>query len=151
MFCEFCGKAIRDEAYVCPFCHRQLKVFPAEIMAEQQALLPSRKFFRLAKIFAIIATVFSGITLLCGAWSLFMIIAGVLLGDAGGMLLVLYSIFGWIAMVGCSPFALIMGILAFVFKRKSVQPTGAFPTVAFILGIVACSIGLGTYLLMIVS
>lgn len=152
MFCRFCGNQIRAEAYVCPFCGRQLKAFPAEIAwAQPQPRQPSLAFFRLAKIFAILATVLSGITLFCGGLFIFMLWSGLLLAGDGGLLLVLYSIFALMAMIGFSPFALTTGILAFVFGRKSVKPTGGFPVFAFVFSIVAFVLGIGTYLLMIIQ
>ena len=151
MFCESCGNSVLDEAYVCPFCGKQLKTFPDEILTELEPRQPSRKFYRLAKIFSIIAIVLSAITLFFGFLFVFMIFSGMSMAGDGGLLLVIYSIFALIAMLGFSPFALIMSILAFVFGKKSIQPVGKLPIVAFVLGIVACVIGLGTYLLLVLS
>lgn len=151
MFCESCGNSVLDEAYVCPFCGKQLKTFPNEILTELEPRQPSRKFYRLAKIFSIIAIVLSAITLLFGFLFVFMIFSGMSMMGDGGLLLVIYSIFALIAMLGFSPFALIMSILAFVFGKKSIQPVGKLPIVAFVLGIVACVIGLGTYLLLLLG
>jgi hypothetical protein len=53
-------------------------------------------------------------------------------------------------MVGFAPFALTTGIMAFVFKKKSLQPTGKFPVFAFIFGIAAFVIGFGSYIFLIV-
>ena len=151
MFCESCGNSVLDEAYVCPFCGKQLKTFPDEILTELEPRQPSRKFYRLAKIFSIIAIVLSAITLFFGFLFIFMIFSGMSMAGDGGLLLVIYSIFALIAMLGFSPFALVMSILAFVFGKKSIQPVGKLPIVAFVLGIVACVIGLGTYLLLVLS
>ena len=151
MFCESCGNSVLDEAYVCPFCGKQLKTFPDEILTELEPRQPSRKFYRLAKIFSIIAIVLSAITLFFGFLFVFMIFSGMSMAGDGGLLLVIYSIFALIAMLGFSPFALIMSILAFVFGKKSIQPVGKLPIVAFVLGIVACVIGVGTYLLLVLS
>ena len=151
MFCEACGNSVLDEAYVCPFCGKQLKTFPDEILTELEPRQPSRKFYRLAKIFSIIAIVLSAITLLFGFLFVFMIFSGMSMMGDGGLLLVIYSIFALIAMLGFSPFALIMSILAFVFGKKSIQPVGKLPIVAFVLGIVACVIGVGTYLLLVLG
>ena len=151
MFCESCGNSVLDEAYVCPFCGKQLKTFPDEILTELEPRQPSRKFYRLAKIFSIIAIVLSAITLLFGFLFVFMIFSGMSMMGDGGLLLVIYSIFALIAMLGFSPFALIMSILAFVFGKKSIQPVGKLPIVAFVLGIVACVIGVGTYLLLVLG
>lgn len=154
MFCRFCGQQTRDEAYVCPACGGQLKAFPAELFQDQipyaRPTQPSRKFFRLAKIFSIIATALSGITLLGGAWFVFMLCMGMVLGGDGGLLLVIFSVYGMFAMVGFAPFALTTGIMAFVFKKKSLQPTGKFPIFAFIFGITAFVIGFGSYIFLIV-
>ena len=76
MFCESCGNSVLDEAYVCPFCGKQLKTFPDEILTELEPRQPSRKFYRLAKIFSIIAIVLSAITLLFGFLFVFMIFSG---------------------------------------------------------------------------
>ena len=151
MFCESCGNSVLDEAYVCPFCGKQLKTFPDEILTELEPRQPSRKFYRLAKIFSIIAIVLSAITLLFGFLFVFMIFSGMSMIGDGGLLLVIYSIFALIAMLGFAPFALIMSILAFVFGKKSIQPVGKLPIVAFVLGIVACVIGVGTYLLLVLG
>ena len=151
MFCESCGNSVLDEAYVCPFCGKQLKTFPDEILTELEPRQPSRKFYRLAKIFSIIAIVLSAITLLFGFLFVFMIFSGMSMMGDGGLLLVIYSIFALIAMLGFAPFALIMSILAFVFGKKSIQPVGKLPIVAFVLGIVACVIGVGTYLLLVLG
>ena len=151
MFCESCGNSVLDEAYVCPFCGKQLKTFPDEILTELEPRQPSRKFYRLAKIFSIIAIVLSAITLFFGFLFIFMIFSGMSMMGDGGLLLVIYSIFALLAMLGFSPFALIMSILAFVFGKKSIQPVGKLPIVAFVLGIVACVIGLGTYLLLVLG
>ena len=151
MFCESCGNSVLDEAYVCPFCGKQLKTFPDEILTELEPRQPSRKFYRLAKIFSIIAIVLSAITLFFGFLFIFMIFSGMSMMGDGGLLLVIYSIFALIAMLGFAPFALIMSILAFVFGKKSIQPVGKLPIVAFVLGIVACVIGLGTYLLLVLG
>lgn len=150
MFCKYCGNSVRDEAYVCPFCGGQLKELPDELLTE--CVLPpqpSRKFYRLAKIFSIIGTVLSGVTLFCGLLFVMMFVFGLnVLGD-GGLLLVIYSVFALLAMVVFAPFALVTGILAFVFSRKSLQPTGKFPIVAFVFGITVSVIGFGTYILLI--
>ena len=151
MFCESCGNSVLDEAYVCPFCGKQLKTFPDEILTELEPRQPSRKFYRLAKIFSIIAIVLSAITLFFGFLFVFMIFSGMSMMGDGGLLLVIYSIFALIAMLGFAPFALIMSILAFVFGKKSIQPVGKLPIVAFVLGIVACVIGVGTYLLLVLG
>ena len=151
MFCESCGNSVLDEAYVCPFCGKQLKTFPDEILTELEPRQPSRKFYRLAKIFSIIAIVLSAITLFFGFLFIFMLFSGMSMVGDGGLLLVIYSIFALIAMLGFSPFALIMSILAFVFGKKSIQPVGKLPIVAFVLGILACVIGVGTYLLLVLG
>lgn len=151
MFCESCGNSVLDEAYVCPFCGKQLKTFPDEILTELEPRQPSRKFYRLAKIFSIIAIVLSAITLFFGFLFIFMLFSGMSMAGDGGLLLVIYSIFALIAMLGFSPFALVMSILAFVFGKKSIQPVGKLPIVAFVLGIVACVIGVGTYLLLVLG
>lgn len=79
-----------------------------------------------------------------------MIFAGVAIGNEGGLLLVLFSVYGIISMLGFAPFALTTGILAFTFRKKSLQPTGGFPVFAFVFGIVAFVIGIGSYLLAII-
>ena len=156
MFCRFCGNELHNEAYVCPSCGRLVKPLPTEYSDEQmqpcpQPIQPSRKFYRLAKIFSILGTVFSGLTLLFGVIFLSMIVFGVtLMGDAG-IILVLYSLFALLAMVGFAPFALTMGILAFVFSRKSPEATGGFPVFTFIFSIVAFVIGWGTYFSLLIQ
>ena len=152
MFCRFCGNPVHEQAYMCPSCGSQLKAFSDELFVEAEELrLPSRKFYLLTKIFSIIATVLSARTLLCGVWAIFMILAGVAIGNEGGLLLVLYSLFGIVAMIGFAPFALTTGILAFAFRKKSLQPTGGFPVFAFVFGIVAFVIGIGSYLLAVIQ
>jgi Mn2+/Fe2+ NRAMP family transporter len=55
----------------------------------------------------------------------------------GGMAIAVFALFGLYGMLGVSPFALTTGILAFVFKHKSPERTGAFPVVAFVLGLIS--------------
>ena len=148
MFCESCGNSVLDEAYVCPFCGKQLKTFPDEILTELEPRQPSRKFYRLAKIFSIVATVLSGITLLCGLFSFSLLWSAFTFGDdGGGILAALSAVYGILCMVGFAFFALTTGILAFVFKKKSLQPTGVFPILSFIFGVVAFVIGVVVYIL----
>ena len=148
MFCRFCGSPVHEQAYICPACGGQLKELPAEVFVVNTPPQPSRKFYRLTKIFSIIATVLSGAVLLCGLFAFSLLRSAFTFGEAGGGILVaVIAVYGILGMVGFAPFALTTGILAFVFKKKSLQPTGVFPIFAFIFGVVTFVIGVVVYIL----
>ena len=158
MFCRYCGNELPENAVVCTKCgclvHSAEKntydnqacapQAPAAQAVEVLPKKPSRKFFRLTKIFSIVATVLSCVTVLCALWFFVLMYAALSSGNTGtsdvnygGMAIAIFALFGLYGMIGVSPFALASGILAFVFKRKSPERTGVFPVVAFVLGIVS--------------
>lgn len=160
MFCKYCGNELPGTAVICVKCGclvndsaettgaRQGCVPQTPIMQTAQApqAKPSRKFFRLAKIFSIIGLSVSIFALFCGFLFLYMMWSAFTFGDDGGGLFVaLLSVFPLLAMAGISPFAFVSGLLSFIFKHKATEPTGALPTVAFILGMVALVFGWGMY------
>lgn len=158
MFCKHCGNELLENAVVCRKCgcmadglDMELHNETPQIMAVEQQKKPSRKFFRLTRIFSIVATSVGGLSLFFGLCFLFMLLMSIAIGEGGGLVLAIYSIFGLLAMIGCSPFALVSGILAFVFKNKAEEPTGGFPVFAFVFGIVAFVISWGTYWSLIIQ
>lgn len=167
MFCKYCGNELTENAVVCTKCGclvgdirsaETLKTpeivpapefdFPAPTVAEDPPK-PSRKYYRLTKIFSIVGLATSGIALLCALWFFGLFLLGFTVGEDGGILLVLYSVFGLLGMIGVSPFALTAGILAFVFKTKSPEHKGGLPITALVLGIVTFALGWGFYLVLI--
>ena len=170
MFCRYCGNELPENAVVCTKCGCLVNgsvanavesepIAPQTVEAqptmetqptmEVQSAKPSRKGGRAAKILSIIGLSVSGVTLICGFFFLYMMWIGFAVGDEGGIFFVLLSVFPLLATIGISPIALVMGILAFVFKKKTTEPTGAMPTVAFVLGIVTFALSWGTYLSLI--
>ena len=67
MFCRFCGKQIRDEAYVCPACGGHVKAFPPSVSpAYPQAQAPApagRKpaIKRLCRVFGTLGIAFNAV------------------------------------------------------------------------------------------
>ena len=175
MFCKYCGNELPENAVVCLKCGCLVngavgKTLENEPIApqtiENQATIgaqptmevytkkPSRKFPRLARIFSIVATTLSCVTVICALWFFVLMYAALSGGNAdgvnyGGMAIAIFALFGLIGMIVVSPFALTTGILAFVFQRKSAEGKGVFPVVAFVLGIVTFALGWGTYLSLI--
>ena len=160
MFCKYCGNELPSNAVICAKCGclvndsaettgvRQDCAPQAPIMQTAQALQakPSRKLFRLTKIFSIIGLSVSIFALFCGFLFLSMMWSAFTFGDDGGGLFVaLRAVFPLLAMAGISPFAFASGLLSFIFKKKAAERTGALPTVAFILGIAALVLGWGMY------
>ena len=168
MFCRYCGNELPENAVVClkcgclvngtianvpqnePIAPQMIEMQPnmeaQPIMGvqtvETQTKKPSRKFFRLTKIFSIVATALSCVTVVCALWFFALMYAALSAGNTngvnyGGMAIAIFALFGLYGMLGVSPFALTTGILAFVFKRKSPERTGAFPVVAFVLGLIS--------------
>ena len=171
MFCRYCGTELPENAVVClkcgclvngtianvaqnePIAPQMIEMQPTieaqPIMGvqtiETQPKKPSRKFFRLTKIFSIVATVLSCVTVVCALWFFVLMYAALSAGNTdgvnyGGMAVAIFAILGLYGMFAVSPFALTTGILAFVFKKKSVEKTGAFPIVAFVLGIISFAV-----------
>ena len=171
MFCRYCGNELPENAVVClkcgclvngtianvaknePIAPQMVEMQPnmeaqpimGVQMIETQTKKPSRNSGRTAKILSIIGLSANGLTLLCGLFFLFMLLFGFAIGDDGGILFVLLSVFPLLATIGIAPIALVLGILAFVFKKKASQPAGALPIVAFIWGIVTFVISWGMY------
>lgn len=162
MFCRYCGNEVADNAVICTKCgclvhnaasgvgyhpyqnqaYAPQAPAPAPLTEEELAKKRTRKFFRLSKIFSGVATAISCVTLLCALWFFVLMDAALSSGSTGGvnyggMAIAIFALFGLYGMLIASPFALATGILAFVFKKKSVERTGAFPIVAFVLGIVS--------------
>ena len=165
MFCRYCGNEVADNAVICTKCGclvhnaasgagytaRQNQAYapqtpaPAPLTEEELAKKRTRKFFRLSKIFSGVATAISCVTFLCALWFFVLMDAALSSGSTsgvnyGGMAIAIFALFGLYGMLIASPFALTTGILAFVFKKKSVERTGAFPIVAFVLGIVSFAV-----------
>ena len=154
MFCRYCGNELPENAVVCLKCGCLVNGTIANVvqnepiapqMVEMQPAKPSRNSGRTAKILSIIGLSANGLTLLCGLFFLFMLFFGFAIGDDEGILFVLLSVFPLLATIGIAPIALVLGILAFVFKKKASQPAGALPIVAFIWGIVTFVISWGMY------
>ena len=146
MFCKYCGNEVEENTVVCPKCGCLIGGFAQEIRNEENIAVeqpkPSRKYFRLAKIFSIVGTVLSCVTVLCALWFCVLMYAALSSGNTsgvnyGGMAIAVFALFGIYGMLIVSPFALTTGILAFIFKRKSPERTGAFPVVAFVLGLIS--------------
>lgn len=157
MFCRYCGNGLSDDAFVCPKCGclvneptQKVHSSPAsqEITAEPSK--PSRKFLRLKKIFSIVGTVLSGAALLCGVYFVYLMATALAIGEGGGLVLAIFSLFGFYFAIGISPFALAAGILAFVFGGKT-EKRGAFAVTAFVLGIVSFVLSWGLFVVLITS
>ena len=169
MFCKYCGNELLEQAVVCTKCgclvHNAEKTASVQGQpsvsqspalqpsvsqtVEAQPVQPSRKGARKAKVFSIIGLSFGGVSLLCSFFFFFLMWLGFAAGNEGGIILVLLSMFPLLGAYAVSPVALLMGILAFVFKQKATQPMGAMPTVAFVVGIIAFALGWGMYLSMV--
>ena len=147
MFCKYCGNEVEENTVVCPKCGCLISENMQESENITMPIAPSRKFFRLTRIFSILGMVLGGISLACGFLFFFLLLLGIAVGEGGGLILVIYSVCGLLGMFLVSPFALTAGILAFVFKKKSAEPTGALPIVAFVLGVVSFVVGWGSYLI----
>jgi hypothetical protein len=154
MFCRYCGNELPENAVVCLKCGCLVNGTIANVAQnepiapqtiETQTKKPSRNSGRTAKILSIIGLSANGLTLLCGLFFLFMLFFGFAIGDDEGILFVLLSVFPLLATIGIAPIALVLGILAFVFKKKASQPAGSLPIVAFIWGIVTFVISWGMY------
>ena len=159
MFCKYCGNELLEQAVVCTKCgclvHNAENTASAQSQPsvsqtiEVQPVKPNRKGGRKAKVFSIIGLSLSSISLFCGFLFLYMMLLGFAAGNEGGIILVLLSVFPLLGSYIISPVSLVMGILAFVFKKKATEPMGAMPTVAFVLGIVSFALGWGMYLSMV--
>ena len=169
MFCRYCGNEVADNALICTKCGcltssaangavhntwqnqayapqmptptvQAEQAVPAMPTAEDIAKKRTRKFFRLSKIFSGVSTGLTGLTAFFAFMFVALMEAAMDAGTMGGMAIAIFALFGLYGMFAVSPFALTTGILAFVFKKKSVEKTGAFPIVAFVLGIISFAV-----------
>lgn len=134
MFCRFCGNQVRDEAYVCPFCRRELKEIPTEITMPHVRVERPRKPRGKAKL-----------QRLCRTFSTL----GIAFNAAGFGLMIL-QVLGWVllfigtsqpvyneAMETCMMLATIFcGYFGFIFGIIFVGLGADFSTGAFILGLI---------------
>ena len=133
MFCRFCGNQVRDEAYICPSCGRELKEIPAEItMPHVRVERPRKprgkaKLQRLCRTFSTLGIAF----------------------NAAGFGLMLLQVLGWVllfigtsqpvyneAVEACLVLAMFCGYFGFIFSIIFVGLGADFATGAFILGLI---------------
>jgi hypothetical protein len=167
MFCKYCGNRLEAGVAICPKCGCLDDEFGQETVfvdfdenttagsagegKRVEVKEPPKStglLGALAKVFSIVGFVLSGVTLLCGAVFLLMIISGMAIGGGGGFILAIYSIFGLVGMVMSSFPSLVAGITALVLRHQAAirgQRVGAMPIVAFVLCVIAFICGGGLY------